>query len=226
MLLYSIHFGYLGNVERFTYKPSSTDGGDGITFPPRLPPEIQYWAGFIMQNSCRKDDRQSGIQKCANGSYAFAPSTQVCVLTLFRSSDLGKHFHEISPKFRRCGKAKYCGKECQSTAWSEEHRFWYSAKDIDDDHHHIMENVSTTLRSTGRIPGDCESARRRPNIVATRNMGNMPGPSGISGSSPSSTANGLWGLDVAVVPPSPTRMSAGAAMQLSNCMNLKFFYMT
>lgn len=48
-------------------------------------------------------------------------------------------------KCRRCRKAKYCGKECQSTAWSEGHRFWCSAKEPGDDdkdlglssaHHH------------------------------------------------------------------------------------------
>lgn len=36
-------------------------------------------------------------------------------------------------KCRRCRKAKYCGKECQSTAWSEGHRFWCSAKEGDDE---------------------------------------------------------------------------------------------
>ena len=59
-------------------------------------------------------------------------------------------------KCRRCRKAKYCGKECQSTAWSEGHRFWCSAKDIDDEssshhnghHHPNTENVTATLRST------------------------------------------------------------------------------
>ena len=35
-------------------------------------------------------------------------------------------------KCRRCRKAKYCGKECQSTAWSEGHRFWCSAKEGDE----------------------------------------------------------------------------------------------
>ena len=35
-------------------------------------------------------------------------------------------------KCRRCRKAKYCGKECQSTAWSEGHRFWCSSKDEDE----------------------------------------------------------------------------------------------
>ena len=48
-------------------------------------------------------------------------------------------------KCRRCRKAKYCGKECQSTAWSEGHRFWCSAKDgedVDDlahDHMHFLD---------------------------------------------------------------------------------------
>jgi hypothetical protein len=36
-------------------------------------------------------------------------------------------------KCRRCRKAKYCGKECQSTAWSEGHRFWCSAKEADEE---------------------------------------------------------------------------------------------
>ena len=36
-------------------------------------------------------------------------------------------------KCRRCRKAKYCGKECQSTAWSEGHRFWCSAKEGDEE---------------------------------------------------------------------------------------------
>lgn len=35
-------------------------------------------------------------------------------------------------KCRRCRKAKYCGKECQSRAWSEGHRFWCSARESDE----------------------------------------------------------------------------------------------
>ena len=31
--------------------------------------------------------------------------------------------------FRRCRKAKYCGKECQSKAWSMGHRYWCSARE-------------------------------------------------------------------------------------------------
>ena len=47
-------------------------------------------------------------------------------------------------KCRRCRKAKYCGKECQSTAWSEGHRFWCSAKDVEEEtpntHHDASSN--------------------------------------------------------------------------------------
>ncbi|TFK39004.1 hypothetical protein BDQ12DRAFT_630131 [Crucibulum laeve] len=112
-------------VERFTFKPSSSET-ELPNPPPRLPPEIQYWAGVIMRNACRKDESRGGIRQCAN---------MLC----------GKweSYPREFAKCRRCRKAKYCGKECQSTAWSEGHRFWCSAKDQDDDltgdhtqHHH------------------------------------------------------------------------------------------
>ncbi|KAJ3854949.1 hypothetical protein EV368DRAFT_9958, partial [Lentinula lateritia] len=109
-------------VERFTYRPSSSElaeynsNGSQINVPPRLPPEIQYWAGVIMRNACRKDDSRGGIRQCAN-------------MLCGRWEEYPREF----AKCRRCRKAKYCGKECQSTAWSEGHRFWCSAKDADDE---------------------------------------------------------------------------------------------
>ena len=57
-------------VERFTFKPSSTET-DLPNPPPRLPPEIQYWAGVIMRNACRKDDSRGGIRQCANSKAFF-----------------------------------------------------------------------------------------------------------------------------------------------------------
>ncbi len=59
-------------VERFTFKPSSSEGegSSGAGVPPRLPPEIQYWAGVIMRNACRKDDSRGGIRQCANSEYS------------------------------------------------------------------------------------------------------------------------------------------------------------
>ncbi|KAF5379739.1 hypothetical protein D9615_005833 [Tricholomella constricta] len=101
-------------VERFTFKPSSTET-DLPNPPPRLPPEIQYWAGVVMRNACRKDESRGGIRQCAN-------------MLCGRWEAYPRQF----AKCRRCRKAKYCGKECQSIAWSEGHRFWCSAKDDDD----------------------------------------------------------------------------------------------
>ena len=56
-------------VERFTFRPSSTET-DLPNPPPKLPPEIQYWAGVIMRNACRKDDSRGGIRQCANSTYS------------------------------------------------------------------------------------------------------------------------------------------------------------
>lgn len=55
-------------VERFTYRPSSSEM-ESTNPPPTLPGEIQYWAGVIMRNACRKDDQRGGIRQCANSEY-------------------------------------------------------------------------------------------------------------------------------------------------------------
>ncbi|KNZ80768.1 MYND-type zinc finger protein samB [Termitomyces sp. J132] len=68
-----------------------------------------------MRNACRKDESRGGIRQCAN-------------MLCGRWEAYPREF----AKCRRCRKAKYCGKECQSTAWSEGHRFWCSAKEDDD----------------------------------------------------------------------------------------------
>jgi hypothetical protein len=89
-------------VERFTFRPSVAD-----PYMFKVPPEIQYWAGVIMRNACRKDDARAGIRQCAHMS----------------CGKWEKSAREFA-KCRRCRKAKYCSKTCQSAAWSEGHRFW------------------------------------------------------------------------------------------------------
>ncbi|KAG2031744.1 hypothetical protein BDR03DRAFT_971906 [Suillus americanus] len=101
-------------VERFTFRPSMTES-ELPSPPPKLPPEISYWAGVIMRNACRKDDSRGGIRQCAN-------------MLCGRWETYPREF----AKCRRCRKAKYCGKECQSMAWSEGHRFWCSVKEGDE----------------------------------------------------------------------------------------------
>ncbi|KAK9471328.1 uncharacterized protein V1510DRAFT_215325 [Dipodascopsis tothii] len=70
------------------------------------PSEMQYWAGVIMRNSCRKDELRGGIRQCA------------CF-------DCGKweEFPRQFAKCRRCRRTKYCSKSCQSKAWYF-HRHW------------------------------------------------------------------------------------------------------
>ncbi|CAO3635967.1 unnamed protein product [Cunninghamella blakesleeana] len=71
------------------------------------PNPIQYWAGVIMRNACRKDETKGGTRRCANmhcGKWESQP-------------------REFA-KCRRCRKAKYCCKACQSKAWADGHRWW------------------------------------------------------------------------------------------------------
>ncbi len=89
-------------VERFTFRPSPPDPD-----MQRLPSDIQYWAGVIMRNVYKKVDSCGGIRQCAN-------------LSCGRWEKFPKEF----AKCRRCRRAKYCSKECQSKAWQEGHRFW------------------------------------------------------------------------------------------------------
>ncbi|KAH8547820.1 hypothetical protein BGW37DRAFT_446882 [Umbelopsis sp. PMI_123] len=71
------------------------------------PPAIQYWAGVIMRNACRKDESRGGVRQCA-----------------FMQCGRWERYPREFAKCRRCRKAKYCSKQCQSKAWSEGHRWW------------------------------------------------------------------------------------------------------
>ncbi|KAG1735288.1 uncharacterized protein EDB91DRAFT_1144727 [Suillus paluster] len=132
-------------VERFTFRPSSTES-ELPNPPPKLPPEIAYWAGVIMRNACRKDDSRGGIRQCAN-------------MLCGRWETYPREF----AKCRRCRKAKYCGKECQSTAWSEGHRFWCSVKEGEEaeepsDHQH-QHGSEHALEGDVETPASVAAAR-------------------------------------------------------------------
>lgn len=104
-------------AERFTHRPSRSPGVSGMlcSLYPRLAPEIQYWAGVVMRNACRKDESRGGIRQCAN---------MLC----------GKweSYPREFAKCRRCRKAKYCSKQCQSKGWQMGHRYWCSARTEED----------------------------------------------------------------------------------------------
>ncbi|KZT22394.1 hypothetical protein NEOLEDRAFT_1119703 [Neolentinus lepideus HHB14362 ss-1] len=167
------HTNVFSLVERFTFRPSSSEA-DLPNAPPPLPHEIQYWAGAIMRNACRKDDSRGGIRQCAN---------MLC----------GKweSFPREFAKCRRCRKAKYCGKECQSTAWSEGHRFWCSAKDGDDDGEHgdhsrgasshaaPGDGATTASTATTRADRRAERERARERERIERQRDRAPGLGGI-----------------------------------------------
>ena len=82
--------------------------------------QLQHWAAVVMGNNCRKDESRDGRRQCAN-------------LKCLKWEDTPRQF----AKCRRCRKAKYCSKECQSEAWKAGHRHWCSERsptNTDDTH--------------------------------------------------------------------------------------------
>ena len=79
-------------VEKFTVRHHSQD--------------MQYWAGVVMRNLCRKDDAHGGIRQCA----------------WYKCGKWEEYTRQFA-KCRRCRRTKYCSKECQKLAWVF-HRHW------------------------------------------------------------------------------------------------------
>lgn len=85
-------------------------------------------------------------------------------------------------KCRRCRKAKYCGKECQSTAWSEGHRFWCSAKDVDDD------NATSGAAAANATSSSAAAAAA---AAANTSAGAGAQPANAATAATAATANGI-----------------------------------
>ncbi|EMC98449.1 hypothetical protein BAUCODRAFT_426388 [Baudoinia panamericana UAMH 10762] len=101
-------------IEKFTAKPSSSSSSSShsssrhSTGSPASPQQgdMQYWAGVVMRNLCRKDDTRGGIRQCA-----------------YWQCGKWEEYTRQFAKCRRCRRTKYCSKECQKGAWGS-HRFW------------------------------------------------------------------------------------------------------
>lgn len=91
-------------IEKFTAKPSSSSSRHHAASPQQG--DMQYWAGVVMRNLCRKDDSRGGIRQCA-----------------YWQCGKWEEYTRQFAKCRRCRRTKYCSKECQKGAWGS-HRFW------------------------------------------------------------------------------------------------------
>jgi len=92
-------------IERFTIRTSSSKH---VLHPisPQQSETMQYWAGVVMRNLCRKDESRGGIRQCA----------------YWKCGRWEEYLRQFA-KCRRCRRTKYCSKECQKGAWGT-HRFW------------------------------------------------------------------------------------------------------
>ena len=99
-------------IEKFTAKPSSSRHSSNPPSPQQG--DMQYWAGVVMRNLCRKDESRGGIRQCA----------------YWRCGKWEEYTRQFA-KCRRCRRTKYCSKECQKGAWGS-HRFWCVAAEPGD----------------------------------------------------------------------------------------------
>ncbi|EFP87663.2 uncharacterized protein PGTG_13449 [Puccinia graminis f. sp. tritici CRL 75-36-700-3] len=134
-------------VERFTHQRLPHD-----VHSPTIPGEIQYWAGVIMRNACRKDETRGGIRQCAN-------------MQCGRWESVPREF----AKCRRCRKAKYCSKSCQSRAWQHGHRFWCSTR--------AEGESSSTAAPTNMGTGETEAGAASVGTAAEGGEGAVEDPS-------------------------------------------------
>jgi len=128
-------------IEKFTTKSSSSR-----SLSPQSPEQgnMQYWAGIVMRNLCRKDDSRGGIRQCA-----------------YWKCGKWEEYTRQFAKCRRCRRTKYCSKECQKGAWGS-HRFWCVAAEQDGEagnsdrphrrhhHHHSTHHHHGSSSTFGR----------------------------------------------------------------------------
>ncbi|KAJ1939477.1 hypothetical protein FBU59_004107, partial [Linderina macrospora] len=92
-----------------------------FAFQRTFPSDMVYWSSIVMRNNCRRDETRDGLRQC---SY-------------LKCQKWERQQREFA-KCRRCRKAKYCSKQCQSRAWAEGHRNWCTERNptggFDDAH--------------------------------------------------------------------------------------------
>lgn len=127
-------------IEKFTVRTSSSRHALHPTSPQQSE-TMQYWAGVVMRNLCRKDESRGGIRQCA-----------------YWKCGKWEEFTRQFAKCRRCRRTKYCSKECQKGAWGT-HRFWCVAAEEGRDgegsrhhghhHHHHRSRDATAASVSG-----------------------------------------------------------------------------
>ncbi|GAB7347155.1 hypothetical protein MBLNU459_g3274t1 [Dothideomycetes sp. NU459] len=139
-------------IEKFTVRCSSSRQSVLPTSPAQSE-TMQYWAGVVMRNLCRKDESRGGIRQCA-----------------YWKCGKWEEYTRQFAKCRRCRRTKYCSKECQKGAWGS-HRFWCVAAEEgrEGEHsrhhhghsHHHHHHHSHSHHSRREVEGASTSGRER-----------------------------------------------------------------
>ncbi|KAK8220079.1 hypothetical protein M8818_000495 [Zalaria obscura] len=134
-------------IEKFTVRCSSSRGHALQATSPQQGETMQYWAGVVMRNLCRKDESRGGIRQCA-----------------YWQCGKWEEYTRQFAKCRRCRRTKYCSKECQKGAWGS-HRFWCVAAEEGKEgesserghrhhHHHRHGHSHRETGESARVAGE------------------------------------------------------------------------
>jgi hypothetical protein len=127
-------------IEKFTVRCSSSRQSL-LPTSAQQSETMQYWAGVVMRNLCRKDESRGGIRQCA-----------------YWKCGKWEEYTRQFAKCRRCRRTKYCSKECQKGAWGS-HRFWCVAAEEGKEgensrHHHHHTHSHSHQRSHHHVQGE------------------------------------------------------------------------
>jgi hypothetical protein len=127
-------------IEKFTVRCSSSRQSL-LPTSAQQSETMQYWAGVVMRNLCRKDESRGGIRQCA-----------------YWKCGKWEEYTRQFAKCRRCRRTKYCSKECQKGAWGS-HRFWCVAAEEGKEgensrHHHHHTHSHSHQRSHHHAQGE------------------------------------------------------------------------
>lgn len=157
-------------IEKFTVR-SSGSRQSLLPTSPQQSETMQYWAGVVMRNLCRKDESRGGIRQCA-----------------YWKCGKWEAYTRQFAKCRRCRRTKYCSKECQKGAWGS-HRFWCVAAEEGREgehsrHHHGHSHHHTPhshhpRREAEVVPNVGSSHHSRREVEGVPSVGRERSTSGV-----------------------------------------------
>lgn len=175
-------------VERFTVKTWFQE-------------DICYWAAVVVRNANRKDEKMGGRRQCAN----------------FNCGIWEDHPKQFS-KCRRCKRAKYCSRNCQTKAWVF-HKHWCvpaispnsinnNASSASSENHNTHDH--SLAQSQTHTPGNNAQGSSSAGTATTVPSGSSAGPRTIASTEFSVSVSGIPNTESGIGSTSNSGLGSGS----------------